>query len=296
VTRIASLSILWLACIPSVAACGYAAPGAPTPNAAAAGKARPVAVAPAAAARDAGDAEPEDAEAFDHAHEAWTMLLRAHVADGRVDYTGLLRRETELDAYLRSLEAVDRSLYEGWSRRQRMAFWINAYNAYTVRLILDHWPVASIKDVGGWFSSPFRKEFIAMDRLRGGTISLDTIEHEILRKEFPEARVHFALVCASKGCPALRRDAFRADDLDAQLDDQARRFLADPAKNRIDVPGRTLHLSSIFRWFEEDFERDAGTVPAFVARHVDEETARAIGTGDDWRVKHLDYDWSLNGS
>ena len=246
--------------------------------------ARPIATAVAASA--------PSCSAFDHEHRAWTRLLEQYVKDGRVDYAGL-RREARpaLSGYLDLLSAVSRTCYARWMREQRLAFWINAYNAYAVELILEHYPVRSIRAIGWWPGAAFRTKFIPMKDFTGGDLSLEDVEHEHLRKEFREPRIHFAIVCASVSCPPLRSEAYRATDLERQLDDQARRFLADPTKNRFDPKSRTLHLSSIFKWFRGDFE---GTLPAFVARYVDPATAAALRE-PGVRVEFLDYDWSLNG-
>jgi len=232
---------------------------------------------------------------FDQDHAAWTRLLRRYVRAGVVDYAGLRRGgEAELDGYLRSLQSVCRGHYDTWSRRQKLAVWVNAYNAYTIRLILNHYPLASIREIGLLPGAAFRTDFIPMEKLRGDTISLNVIENEILRKEFREPRIHFAIVCASTSCPALRTDAYRAAELDRQFDDAARGFLRDPTRNRFDAATNTLRLSSIFDWFREDFEGAAGSLQAFVARYAEPPTARAVGAGG-LRVEFLDYDWSLNG-
>jgi hypothetical protein len=164
------------------------------------------------------------------------------------------RGEADLDRTLRTLEAVDGASYREWTRAQQLAFWINAYNAYTVRLILDHYPVRSIRSIGFWPLAAFRTSFIPMKALTGRQLSLNDIEHEVLRKRFREPRIHFAAVCASKGCPTLRSEAYRATELDRQLDESARAFLRDPSKNRFEERAATLYLSSIFKWFREDFE------------------------------------------
>ncbi|MBI2375686.1 MAG: DUF547 domain-containing protein [Deltaproteobacteria bacterium] len=232
---------------------------------------------------------------FDQDHTAWTKLLTRYVRAGIVDYAGLRRGgEAELNDYLRSLQSVCRGHFDTWSRAQKLAFWVNAYNAYTVRLILNHYPLKSIRAIGLLPGAAFRADFIPMEKLRGDTISLNVIENEILRKELREPRIHFAIVCASTSCPMLRTEAYRAAELDRQLDDGARGFLRDSTKNRFDAVTNTLRLSSIFDWFHEDFEGAAGSLQAFVARYADAPTARAIGAGGV-RVEHLDYDWSLNG-
>jgi len=238
---------------------------------------------------------PVDDRGFDHSHAAWTAILGERVREARVDYAGLSRARAGLDAYLATLEGVTRAEFDAWSREERLAFWINAYNAYTIRLILDHYPVSSIKKIGGLFKSPFGIEFIPLRNLRGEVLSLDDVEHGILRKEFDEPRIHFAIVCASKGCPPIRPEAFRAGDLDRQLEENARAFLADRDKNRIDLEKRTLDVSPIFDWFGEDFVKAAGSVPAFVARFVDEKAAAALRDGGAWKVRTTDYDWDLNG-
>jgi hypothetical protein len=234
------------------------------------------------------------AAAGDREHAAWTSLLRRYVSDGLVDYAALKRGRPELDGYLRSLESVERSELEAWPRADQLAFWINAYNAYTVRLVLDHYPLRSIRSIGFLPGSAFKRKFIPLDRVAGGKLSLDDIEHRILRERFHEPRIHFAIVCASRSCPVLRDEAYRGRDLDAQLDDAARAFLRDPARNRYDPASRTLSLSSIFKWFRDDFEAAAGTLAGYVALYADEPTAEALRCGSV-RVEFLDYDWSLNG-
>jgi hypothetical protein len=227
----------------------------------------------------------------DHEHAAWSAILARRVSAGRVDYAGLKREEAPaLTAYLETLSGACAPDYERWSRGERIAFWINAYNAFTVRQVLDHHPVASVRRIGWLPGAAFRRRFIPLPGLKGGAVSLDDIEHGTLRADFDEPRIHFALVCASRGCPPLRAEAYRASDLERQLDDQARVFLRDPAKNRFDAATRTLHLSRIFRWFRADFEAAAGSLPAFVSRYMEERALTAPGV----RVEFLDYDWALN--
>ena len=180
--------------------------------------------------------------------------------------------------------------YETWPRNDRIAFWINAYNAFTVRLILDHYPVTSIRKIGWLPLAAFRERFIPMPGLKGRTISLDEIEDDTLRAQFREPRIHFALVCAARSCPPLRGEAYRGADLDRQLDDQARAFLNDVTKNRIDAKTKTLYLSSIFDWFGGDFEAAAGTVPDYIAQYVGGHDLRLSA----YRIEYLDYDWALN--
>ncbi len=227
----------------------------------------------------------------DHDHTAWTTILGRFVRDGEVAY-GRLERESAplLASYLDGLSGACADDYTRWSRAERLAFWINAYNAFTVKRIVDHYPIASIRKIGWLPGAAFRERFIPMPGLKGGTVSLDDIENGTLRADFREPRIHFALVCASRSCPMLRREAYRAADLDRQLDDQARTFLADPTKNRFDATTNTLHLSSIFTWFRPDFEAAAGSLPGYVGRYLSDPRATAPGV----RIEFLDYDWSLN--
>lgn len=228
---------------------------------------------------------------FDQSHGAWSRILGRWVKDGRVDYRGMKKEGGgELNAYLATLSGVCASDYVKWSREERIAFWINAYNAFTVRLILDHYPVSSIRSIGWLPGSAFRRAFIPMEGLKGGLISLNDIEHNTLRADFNEQRIHFALVCAAVSCPPLRGEAYRASDLDRQLNDQGRAFLRNPAMNRFDPKERILYLSSIFDWFRGDFVTAAGSLPAFVYRYLDDPRLKEPGV----KIEFLEYNWSLN--
>ncbi len=226
----------------------------------------------------------------DHTHSAWTEILAGWVADGQVDYAGIEREQRAgLGAYLANLSGACAADYETWRREARIAFWINAYNAFTVRLILDHYPVSSIRKIGWLPLAAFRQRFIPMPGLRGGLVSLQEIENDILRAVFREPRIHFALVCAARSCPPLRREAYRERDLDAQLDEQTRTFLRDPSKNRVDRSRRTLELSAIFKWYRADFEEAGGTVQTYVAPYLD-----GVVDVAGFALTFLEYDWSLN--
>lgn len=247
------------------------------------------------------------AQGFDHDHAAWTSLLRRHlrlVRGGQatqVDYAGIAADRAELKRSLEQLSAVPASVFAGWSRAQRQAFLVNAYNAFTIELVLTRHPdLKSIKDLGGPFSGPWKPKWIA---LLGGTLSLDDIEHGMLRKrgDYDDPRVHFAVNCASVGCPALREEAFVADRLDAQFDDQAARFMSDRTRNRWNPQRQRLELSRIFDWYGEDFRRGhRGIVSlhAFAARYADRladapaDRERIRGGAVD--IAFTDYDWTLN--
>ncbi len=233
--------------------------------------------------------------AFDHAHTAWDRLLQRYVRGGEVHYRNWKETgRSELAAYLAQLEAVSSEAYTSWSESEKLAFWINAYNAYTVQLVLDSWPLKSIRDLGLLPGAPFRRRFIPLQRLRGAELSLNDIEHEILRKEFREPRIHFAIVCASKSCPELRSEAYRGRDLYHQLDEAARRFLSDPRKNRFAPSQGKVYLSRIFQWFQDDFVAASPTVLAYVAKYAAPEMQEFLRSGRA-EVEYLDYDWSING-
>lgn len=234
---------------------------------------------------------------FDHEHLVWTSILQRHVHGDGFDYAALKKNPGQLENYLESLHAVTPDRLAGWTKDQRFAFWINAYNAHTIKLIVDNYPLKSIKKLSGAFglNSVFDKEFIEMRALHPGgkddALSLNDIEHEILRKRFEDARVHAAVNCASYSCPPLRNEAFTAEKLGEQLDDQMRKFLADPKRNRLDEKKGVFRASKIFEWFSGDFERDAGSVKEYLAKYAPAKDAERIR---GMRIKYLDYDWSLN--
>lgn len=223
-------------------------------------------------------------------HAAFDAMLKKNVRDGWVNYTALKADPKPLNSYLDTLAAVSEKDFNGWPEKERLAFLINLYNAATVKLIVDHYPVKSIKDIGGFLGSPWKQEVV---RLFGKVTTLHEIEHGIIRKQYPDARAHFALVCAAKGCPPLRAEAFVAVRLDEQLDDQGRVFLAQTHKNRVEASARTIHLSPIFKWFSEDFEKQSGSVLKFLGPVLPEKDRRALA-GGGLKIKYTDYDWSLN--
>ncbi len=245
--------------------------------------------------------------AFDHSHRQWNELLARHVvyAPGGnasvVRYAGFAAERARLSAYLDSLSAVGQADYETWDRAQRLAFLVNAYNAFTVELVLTKYPdLGSIKDLGSLFQSPWKQRFFT---LLGKRRHLDEIEHEMIRVPgaFDDPRIHVAVVCASIGCPMLRNEAFAADRLDAQFDDAMRRFLSDRSRNRFDAAAGVLRVSKIFDWYGKDFEqghRGIDSLKTLFARHAeqlaDSAADRARVRAGDWRLAFLDYDWALN--
>jgi hypothetical protein len=189
-----------------------------------------------------------------------------------------------LEKYLAAVAAANPA---SWPRGEQLAFWINTYNAATVSAVLKgNSPEPAFGRVMLFKFWKFR----AAGRER----TLDEVEHEILRRQFTEPRIHFALVCASTSCPKLRREAYEAEHLEAQLEDQARQFINDPRRNLIDVQNKKLRLSEIFRWFREDFEKSAGSVPHFIARYVNDAPTRDWLLSPNVQVQHQEYDWTLN--
>lgn len=254
------------------------------------------------------------AQGFDHSHAAWDALLKKHVVlvDGgkasQVRYAGFQQDRAALKSYLGSLSKVTPQEFNGWGKAQRAAFLINAYNAYTIEKILTRYPdIKSIWDFGKVFGNPFKDRFFM---LLGQESSLDQIEHETLRKPgaYDEPRVHFAINCASVGCPMLREEAYVAGRLDAQLEEQTRRFLSDRSRNRYSVEGGRLEVSKIFDWFKEDwtsgyrgFEGKNAPIRSreqyfsgYAALLADRPEHRKPIEDQKAAIQFLDYDWSLN--
>jgi hypothetical protein len=225
------------------------------------------------------------ADTVDHA--VFGDLLGKHVKNGIVDYAGFKADQAKLEQYLSSLETIDP---ETLARNEQYAFYINAYNAWTIKLVLTGYPgLKSIKDLGSILQSPWSKEIV---RIHGKTLTLDDIEQGILRPRFKDPRVHFAINCASKSCAPLNSEPYRGADLDAQLDKVTHDFLNAPGRYRLD--GDTLWVSSYFKWYSEDFNDDP---VGFYRKYADAGLRKALDErGNRLKVKFLDYDWSLNGA
>ena len=215
-------------------------------------------------------------------HTQWTSLLKAYVDQkGLVNYQQWKQNPQPLAAYLSWLSTHMPSPRA--SREEKIAYWINLYNAHTVALVLEHYPIASIKDIEvNGSQTPWDIPFIELPM---GTLSLNEVEHNILRKQFKEPRIHFALVCAAMSCPPLRREAYVADRLDEQLDEQARRFLRDPTKNQFS--GQSARISSIFKWFAEDFAF-LGPLSEYLSRYA------GVPISSNSNIDYMTYDWQLN--
>lgn len=258
-----------------------------------------------------GYAAPEAAPAF--SYEGYASLLKTYVNDqGLVKYADLKANRAGLDTFVSTLGTLNRSVYDAWDIKRKTAFWCNAYNAITLKYIVDNYPIKK----GSWVNSfrfpanSIRQISGVWDTLTtpvmGKAMTLEGIEHDILRGQFREPRIHMAIVCASIGCPYLRNEPYRGDPLDRQLDDQSRRFMGNPDKFRVDRKRNTVYLSPIFKWFGKDFV-DAYTpasgfaglkaveraVLSFVSRHVSPVDSEYLSTGR-YSVRDLDYDWSLN--
>ncbi len=240
------------------------------------------------------------AQPFDHSHRLWDALLKKHVVvlDGgrasQVDYAGMARERADLQRYLGSLSGVPQSQLEAWSRAEKMAFLINAYNAFTIEKVLMRYPaIESIRDFGKVFGNPFRDEFFT---LLGRKRSLNDIEHRLLRPVFREPRVHFGVNCASVGCPMLREEAYVGARLEAQLEDQAHRFLSDRKRNRYNERSGRLEVSRIFDWFSEDFEPRERYFAPYAGLLADSPQAGRIIAEGAAPFAFLDYDWTLNDS
>ena len=230
--------------------------------------------------------------------------------DGLVDYARLTAHRALVDSACASFARVGQASYDTWSEGFRMAFWINAYNAFTLKLIIDNYPIKaatgktkypanSIRQIpGAWEHKKFKVKALGRD------VSLDEIEHKILRVEFNDPRIHMALVCAAMSCPKLRQEPYDGKRLDAQLDDQAREFLSDLRKFHIDREANEVWASPIFEWFVDDFLPGASksnpphiaqqkSLTAFASKYVSAEDARYLESGK-YVVKYFEYDWTLN--
>jgi hypothetical protein len=238
-------------------------------------------------------------------HASWESLLKKNInsinngASTAVDYAAFKDDRAKLQGYLKQLGKVSQSEFDAWSTSKQLAFLINTYNAWTVEFILTKYPdLESIKDLGSFFNSPWDKAFIP---LLGKTVSLNDIEHGLIRGSgrYNDPRIHFAVNCASIGCPALREEAYTGDKLEQQLTEQTERFLADTSRNYI--KGDNFYISSIFKWYGEDFEkgfRGTKSIQGFVALYanvLDLTAAQKTALNKaNLTIKFLDYDWKLN--
>jgi hypothetical protein len=217
-------------------------------------------------------------------HKTWNELLAKYVDDkGHVNYKGFIEEKEKFDGYLNALEKE--APKESWTKDEKLAYWINVYNAFTVKLIIDNYPVKSIKDIGGNFYKINTAWDIKFINIEGEEYDLNNIEHGIIRKEFNEPRIHFAANCASASCPVLRNEAYVASKLDAQLTDQAKTFINDGIRNNITA--EKAELSKLFKWYGGDFSKDQSVIEfinQFSETKIKETTS----------IDYLDYGWTLN--
>lgn len=221
-------------------------------------------------------------------HDAWTQLVKKHVnSKGLVDYKGFIKDKSELQSYLDYVTANPPG--KDWSKEDQIAYWLNAYNAFTIKLIVDHYPLKSIKDLGPkkqiiFINTPWDRKFF---KIGNKTMTLNRIEHRILRSIFTEPRIHFALNCASVSCPKLRREAYEGSKLDEQLTDQAKEFMRDPEKNQPDAT--KPELSSIFSFYGKDMRKWSGkTLIEYINQYS------PVKMKADAEIEYLDYNWGLN--
>lgn len=224
--------------------------------------------------------------------ELWDAVVRDHVRPGRIDGFDINVVDYAAIASDARWPGVLRAFADAAEPRptkERMAFWINAYNVMAIHVVLENYPVDSIRDVGSWLRPVWKRD---AGVVAGQMRTLDEIEHEILRS-MGDARIHAAVVCASVSCPPLRAEAYTGEDLDEQLDHQMRRWLANPEIGlTIEREGQQARVSSIFKWFSEDFEAEAGSVRAYIEPYLTEQQRALLRP--DARIRYLDYDWTLN--
>jgi hypothetical protein len=219
-------------------------------------------------------------------HAPFDKLLKQHVNEnGKVNYKGFIQDSTHLNKYLKLLSNT--SPQSNWSKNDQLAYWINAYNAFTIQLIIRHYPLKSIKDIGSKIKIPFVNTpwDIKFIRIGKETYDLNNIEHGILREKFNEPRIHFAIVCASVSCPKLLNEAYEGARLEQQLDKQARAFINDPTRNRITA--KQADLSKIFSWFKGDFTKK-GSLNDFINQYAN------LKITPNTKISSLNYNWNLN--
>ncbi len=228
-------------------------------------------------------------------HAAFDALLRQNVDEGLVDYDAFARSE----AFGRYLEQLATTNLDGLSEADRLAFWINVYNAYTIQLVNSHQERESIRNINKTLGflrlkGPWSEEMV---RAAGRTLSLDDVENEVIRRQFDEPRIHFALVCAALGCPPLRSEAYTGTLLEEQLEDQARLFLRDsPEKNSVDTAEETVWVSPILVWYRDDFGGNDQALGRFLGRYWPDGPEKALLESGRFRLSETEYDWALNSA
>ncbi|MCC7429674.1 DUF547 domain-containing protein [bacterium] len=220
---------------------------------------------------------------FAFEHSKFHTILQKYVKNGFVSYKALLETKTDLAIFRSYLTELEKTETAKLNQNEKLAFWINVYNAYTIELILQNYPVKSIKKIGTLLKGPWDQEIV---KVGGKKFTLNHVEHEILRKEFKEPRIHFAIVCASISCPNLLPKAFNSENTQILLDEAGKNFINDEAKNKYDKAKNTLYASAIFDWFSEDFKNSGGVVGVW--------NNYSKTKLEKPEIKFLDYDWNLN--
>lgn len=223
--------------------------------------------------------------ADEQSNEIYANVLGSYVENGLVDYAGLKSNPEDLNQYLKQTSSVSKNVFDSWTESEQLAFLINLYNAQTLDLIIDNYPVKSIKDISKKSGGPWEEPVV---NLFGEKTTLNALEHEVIRKNYPEPRVHFALVCAAMGCPVLINEPYEGETLESQLELQTKIFLGDNNKNSINTDKKILMLSPIFDWFKQDFIAKSGSVIEFVNPYFDNQANKKF------IIKYSHYDWSLN--
>lgn len=254
-------------------------------------------------------------QTFDHSHAKFKTILKKYVHGSRVDYAGLKSSYEELEEYTDALGSVPKDEFKTWTEKQKLAYWINCYNAFTLKVVVENYPIKRSLTLAGIFYAPANSilqipgvwddiKFTA----KGEQVTLDQIEHEILRKKFNEPRIHVAINCASESCPDLRAGAYMADRLESQLEDASYNFVNDESKGvKINFKEKEVRISSIFKWFGSDFQHKYGDLKLFQKRdknirgvlgfiysYMRSERKREFLKENDFSISYMDYDWSLN--
>lgn len=254
-------------------------------------------------------------DSFDHSYATYNSLLKRYVINARVNYEGFINSRAEFETFLRALGSVDENVFESWTEEQRLAFWINAYNAFTIKAIIDHYPIKRSFTLVGIFYAPSdsilqikgvwtKLQFRAL----GNMVTLEEIEHETLRKKFNEPRIHMAINCASISCPDLRNEAYTPEKLEEQLADASTNFVNNPDKGvYVNEQSGKVKLSKIFKWFGDDFINNYGSkklfnnyslkenaVLNFTSEYIESEEVKEYLMNNKLKIGYLGYDWHLN--
>ncbi len=254
-------------------------------------------------------------DSFDHSYATYNSLLNQYVINARVNYEGFINSRAKFETFLRTLGSVDKDVFESWTEEQRLAFWINAYNAFTIKAIIDHYPIKRSFTLVGIFYAPSdsilqikgvwtKLQFRAL----GNMVTLDEIEHQILRKKFNEPRIHMAINCASISCPDLRNEAYTPEKLEEQLADASINFVNNPDKGvYVNEQSGKVKLSKIFKWFGDDFINNYGSKKLFnnyslkenaalnfTSEYIESEEVKEYLMNNKLKIGYLGYDWHLN--